>query len=174
MNEPASRPDQPIHATCVAMTRGVLGWLGLGYAGVLLLGPSGSGKSDLALRLLQRGARMVADDRVILSTRFGCLTASPPEKLRGMIEVRGVGVLPCRWQARTTLHLAAKLTPGAKVERLPDPLDQFEFDATRIPMIEIDPFHASAPAKVETALMAARRLARHREDPLPAAQGAPS
>lgn len=172
MTDPASATEQPIHATCVALNRGLLGWLGLTSMGVLLLGPSGSGKSDLALRLLQRGARMVADDRVILMARSGRLTASPPEKLRGMIEVRGVGVLPCRWQARTRVILAAKLTPGAKIERLPDPLDQFEYGATRIPMIEIDPFHASAPAKLETALMAARRLARHRERPLPAVQGA--
>ena len=172
MTQSAHHSEQTIHATCIAMARGLPGWFGFGATGVLLLGPSGSGKSDLALRLLQRGARMVADDRVVLTERNGRLTASPPENLQGMIEVRGVGVLPCRWQARTRVVLAAKLNPGAKIERLPDPLDQFEYGATRIPMIEIDPFHASAPAKVETALMAARRLARLPESPLPAVQGA--
>jgi len=72
-----------LHATCVAVDG----------RGVLITGPSGSGKSSLALALMAHGARLVADDRVTLSRREGALWATCPEAIRGMIEARGIGLL---------------------------------------------------------------------------------
>jgi HPr kinase/phosphorylase len=77
-----------VHASCVA----------LGQKGVLLLGISGSGKSDLALRLIHDGWRLVADDRTVLTLEKGALKAAAPAAIRGLIEVRGLGIvhLPAR------------------------------------------------------------------------------
>ncbi len=72
-----------LHATCVAVDG----------RGVLITGPSGSGKSSLALALMAYGARLVADDRVTLSLRDGTLWATCPPTIRGMIEARGLGLL---------------------------------------------------------------------------------
>ena len=72
-----------VHATCIDVD-GV---------GVLLRGPPGSGKSDLALRLISDGARLVADDRAELTVDSGQITVSPPSEIAGLIEVRGLGVL---------------------------------------------------------------------------------
>src|SRR3546814_3116989 len=72
-----------IHASCVAP----------GHGGVLILGQSGQGKSDLALRLMDRGARLVADDRCDIWHERGRLWCRPPETLAGKIEVRGIGII---------------------------------------------------------------------------------
>lgn len=75
--------DLTLHATCVAVEG----------RGVLITGPSGSGKSSLALALMAHGARLVADDRVTLSLDGGALWATCPPAIRGMIEARGIGLL---------------------------------------------------------------------------------
>ena len=87
-----------VHGTCVAVA-GV---------GVLLRGPPGSGKSDLALRLIDRGAELVADDRVTLRREDDGIVASAPASLAGLIEVRGVGVarVPAIARARVQIKLA--------------------------------------------------------------------
>lgn len=72
-----------LHATCVAVEG----------RGCLITGPSGSGKSGLALQMMALGARLVADDRVTLSLRDGALWATCPAPIRGMIEARGLGLL---------------------------------------------------------------------------------
>src|SRR3546814_17418763 len=72
-----------VHATCIAIDG----------RGILLRGPSGSGKSDLALRLIDGGALLVADDQVILTEADGELTASAPATTAGRMEVRGIGVV---------------------------------------------------------------------------------
>lgn len=167
-------PCQTVHASCVALKTGPLGWTGLVRAGVLLLGPSACGKSDLALRLIDRGGRLIADDRVVLSQRGRYLFARPPASLRGLIEVRGVGVVPAPSKRRARLALAVKLVHGVSVERLPDPVGRFEHGTASLPMIEIDPFHASAVAKIERALAAAPRLAQRSEPARPAMLGAPT
>ena len=77
----SSRPSSQIHGTCVA----------LGASGVVLRGPPGSGKSDLALRLIDGGARLVADDRIELDAAAGGLFASAPAAIKGLLEVRGLG-----------------------------------------------------------------------------------
>lgn len=73
---------ETVHATTIAIDG----------AGVLLRGPSASGKSDLALRLIDDGARLVADDRTVLALRDGIVEASAPPSIRGKIEVRGLGI----------------------------------------------------------------------------------
>jgi HPr kinase/phosphorylase len=132
---------------------------------VLVLGPPGSGKSDLLLRLLDRaGWSLVADDQVEVSvSEDGSLHAAPAPALRGMLEVRGLGLfaaLPVT--APACLRLAVALAAArAAVPRLPDPA---RFDSPAggrpLPRIALHAFDASAPAKVEWALDAALGRAR--------------
>jgi HPr kinase/phosphorylase len=88
-----------VHATCVA----------LDGRGLLILGPSGSGKSALALQLMAHGARLVADDRTILSPRGSALFASCPPAIAGRIEARGIGILRAEPLAEAQVVLAAEL-----------------------------------------------------------------
>ena len=135
-----------IHASCVA----------IGQKGVLILGDSGAGKSDLALRLIDDGAKLVADDRVELYCARGVLCARAPKPIAGLIEVRGLGViaLPCR--KTVSLALAVKL--GAVAKRLPDaafytppaPLRMVK----SLPFIMVDAAMPSAPARIRLALAA--------------------
>ena len=85
--------------------------------GLLITGNSGSGKSSLALELISRGATLVADDRVVLLVREDALIASPPRRLAGLIEARGVGLLELPY---TTTSLAAVLDLDiTETDRLP-------------------------------------------------------
>lgn len=129
-----------VHATCVVVD-GV---------GLLLRGPSGSGKSDLAIRLIDTGARLVADDRVDLSRRGDDLWASPPPALAGLIEVRGLGILRLDALAEAAVGLIIDLVPETKPERMPEPRTWSVLGLER-PLIDLDPFENSAPAKVRLA-----------------------
>jgi len=132
-----------LHGTCVA----------LGGRGVLLRGPDGAGKSDLALRLIEGGALLVADDRVVLARDGDSVIARPPEALAGLLEVRGLGIVrlaPAALVAAVPLHLVVDLVPGAEVERLPPPM-RAELLGLSFALARIDPFAASAPAKVRLA-----------------------
>jgi HPr kinase/phosphorylase len=122
-----------IHASCVARD-GI---------GVLLLGPSGSGKSDLALRLLDRGFMLVADDRVEIVDGM----ARPPADLAGLLEVRGLGLLRLDHVAPAQVALAVEL--GPEMPRLPEPR---RHDRLAVPMIALDPRAPSAAQRVELAL----------------------
>ncbi len=122
-----------IHASCVARDR----------AGVLLLGPPGSGKSDLALRLLEHGFMLVADDRVEIESGI----ARPPPHLAGLLEVRGLGIVRLAHAAEAALALAVRLGPPA--ERLPWPARDAEL---ALPVIALDPAAPSAAARVALAL----------------------
>ncbi len=92
-------------------------------SGVLLRGPSGSGKSDLALRLVDAGGRLVADDYTDVSEVGGRLVATAPPKVHGLLEVRGIGII--RLQAKPSARLVAcvDLVPIDKIERMPVPED---------------------------------------------------
>ena len=136
-----------VHASCVAL-RG---------QGVLLLGDSGSVKSDLALRLIHAGWSLVADDRVVLALARGALTATAPGTIAGLLEVRALGIvrLPAR-PAR--LKLAVQL--GREGPRLPVAehwTPQGLKGAPALPLIRLDGRHASDPAKVALALKAFSR-----------------
>jgi serine kinase of HPr protein (carbohydrate metabolism regulator) len=135
-----------VHASCVQL-HGV---------GVLLLGPSGSGKSDLALQLIDAGARLVADDQVAIERRAGRLFGSPAAALAGLLEVRGLGIvrLPCC--AAAELGLAVELDLAGACDRLPDPATNYPLLGLTLPCLRLDPRAASAGAKIRLALSAER------------------
>lgn len=138
-----------VHATCVAL--GEAGRrLGIGNRGVLLVGASGSGKSDLALRLIGRGCELVSDDRTELFVLDNALFARAPEKIAGLLEVRGVGILQLPHCAQAEIALAVALVPGDAVPRLPD-AELYRAPApisASAPLVRLCPFEASAPDKV--------------------------
>lgn len=129
----APRTPATIHATAVAIAG----------KGVLLLGPPGSGKSDLALRLIDRGAVLIADDRVHVADN-GLLHAPPV--LAGLIEVRGIGILPMPHVDAVPATLAVDL--GVVPQRMPEPAVRTVAGLV-LPVIAVAPFDASAPLKVE-------------------------
>lgn len=133
-----------VHASCVAVDG----------CGVLLLGPPGSGKSDLALRLIDEGAVLVADDQVGIRAEAGRLEAAPPAALAGRIEVRGLGILALAWRDSAPLCLAVELLTGAAPERLPAPAER-RLEGVALPLVRLAPFEASAAAKVRLAVRAA-------------------
>ena len=110
---------------------------------MLLIGASGSGKSDLLLRLLDHGYALVADDRVEIEDGI----ARPPPALAGLIEVRGIGILRLPYAGQARLALAVALGEGA---RLPEPAWLHG-----LPLVRIDATLASAPARVTAALRCA-------------------
>ena len=136
-----------VHGTCVA----------LGPLGVLIRGPSGSGKSDLALRLIEDGAALVADDQVALQMHDGHLIASAPATIAGLIEVRGIGIVSLARVESAPLSLVVNLVGRADVPRLPD-ASRMELGGASLPAIALYPFEASAPAKVRLALRASLGL----------------
>lgn len=130
-----------VHGTCIE----------LAGTGVLLRGPSGSGKSDLALRLLDRGARLVADDRVDLHAADGTLSARAPEPIAGLVEVRGLGIITVPTVTEVRLGLVVDLVAPAAVERLPEP-KTCTFLGIHLPLVQLAPFEASAAAKLRLAV----------------------
>ena len=131
-----------IHASAVAIDG----------RGVLFLGPSGSGKSDLALRLIDRGARLIADDRVDLTRHGTRVTVSAPARIAGLLEVRGLGILRFPYVEAPLTH-AIELVAVDAVDRLPAP-DAELFCGIAIPILRLHPFEYTAPIKVELAVRA--------------------
>ena len=121
-----------LHASCAARDS----------AGLLLLGPPGAGKSDLLLRLIDRGFTLVADDQVEVEDG----AASPPAALAGLLEVAGLGIMRLPHVAGVTLRLAVQLARG---ERLPLPC---RYEILDLPMVSVDPCLPSAPLLVGLAL----------------------
>jgi serine kinase of HPr protein (carbohydrate metabolism regulator) len=128
---------------------------------VLLRGESGAGKSDLALRLILggpypsaagRGIELIADDQVLVEAERGLVIARPPAVLAGRIEVRGVGIVELPWRAEAPLALIVDLTPAGIVERMPDPGAFVTLCGVEVPVLQIEPFAASAPLKLLLAL----------------------
>ncbi|NNE23189.1 MAG: serine/threonine protein kinase [Rhizobiales bacterium] len=147
-----------MHATCVAIDG----------QGVMLIGPPGSGKSDLALRLIdepgfglgdqQMKGMLVGDDQIVLARRSNSLTASPAAALAGLIEVRGIGILKCPYLAEAPLALVVKLMPQSSIERQPEePGTTFEELGVSVAIIEVDASQPSAPARVRSGLQAVLR-----------------
>lgn len=121
-------------------------------AGVLLLGPPGAGKSDLLLRLMGEGWSLVADDQVLLRAEGEGLRASAPERLRGVIEVRGLGLIAGLESApEAALALAVDCRPRAEVPRLPEPA-RFEALGRGLPRFPVHAADASAPRRLALAL----------------------
>lgn len=125
----------------------------IGGRAVLIEGASGAGKSDLALRLIDRGATLISDDYTLLNREGAALVASAPETIAGRIEVRGLGIVPMPHADRATVALVVRLTDMP--ERMPPDDQRRSIAGVGIPEVAIDPRPASAPIKVELAL---RRL----------------
>jgi serine kinase of HPr protein (carbohydrate metabolism regulator) len=120
------------------------------WRGVLIEGASGRGKSDLALRALDHGFRLVADDRVLVWTDGARLFGRAPEPLDGLLEVRGLGIVPVAAVAFCEIVLLARLEPP---ERMPDAATETILGAP-IPLLAVAPFESSAPAKLSRAMEA--------------------
>ena len=132
-----------VHATSVA----------LGGDGILLRGPSGSGKSDLALRLIDAGARLVADDQTELERIGAVLEMRAPATIAGRLEVRGLGIMRVPSVAVAPLRLVVDLVAPEAVERLPEP-EFCTLLGVSLPLLRLAPFAASAAAKLRLALSA--------------------
>lgn len=130
-----------VHATSV----------GIDKMAILIRGEPGAGKSDLALRLVDEGAVLIADDYTNLFRKGRDLIASPPPRIAGQMEVRGLGVKEFPYASGLIVGLLVDLTPGEIVERLPEAIWE-EIDGVKIFRIAIDPFEASATAKVRLAV----------------------
>jgi serine kinase of HPr protein (carbohydrate metabolism regulator) len=135
-----------VHATAVAIDTAA------GHRAVLIRGPSGSGKSDLGLRLIDAGARLVADDQSELSRREDLLIVRSPPAIAGMIEVRGIGIVRLE-PVEAPLALVVDLLPSESVERLPSRATERVLGID-VPRLAVAPFEASAAAKVALALRA--------------------
>jgi len=125
------------HASCVVFEG----------AGLLLRGPSGAGKSDLALRLIDDGAELVADDQVLFSPRTGRLFAAAPERLAGLIEVRGVGIVRRPYRREAMIDLVIDLLPSERIDRMPE-ARQVELFGILLPAVDLEAFEASTIAKL--------------------------
>jgi serine kinase of HPr protein (carbohydrate metabolism regulator) len=122
------------------------------WQGVLIQGPSGAGKSDLALRAIAAGARLVSDDRTHLWVSGGGLFGACPAAIAGLIEVRGVGIVPQPTRPFAQLRLIVRaLTPEQEAERLPEAASQ-TLMGIDLPVVSLRPFEASAQQKVFAAL----------------------
>jgi HPr kinase/phosphorylase len=135
--------DNRIHGTLVARQG----------QGVLLRGASGSGKSDLALRLLSPPWtwQLVADDQVLLARENGTIAGSAPATLAGLLEVRGVGIVPVPHLASAPIRLVIDLVPFADVERLPG-ASVTEVLGVKISNFRLTSFAVSTPEKLELLL----------------------
>ena len=139
MNTP-SVSSETLHASCVARD---------GRA-ILISGRSGSGKSDLALRLIDRGADLVSDDYTIVRRVGGKLLASAPANIRSKLEIRGLGILEFHFEADVPVCLAVEL--ATEVERLPETPEWLIVAGVQVPVIRLNSLEASAPVKVEVGL----------------------
>jgi HPr kinase/phosphorylase len=142
-----------IHATAIALDD---------RRAALLFGPSGVGKSDLALRCILQGAwidgrhhlaTLVADDQVIIERTFDGLRAWPPEAIAGRIEVRGLGIVAMPHISSAAVTLAVELVDAPEIERLPDSAATAHILDWEIPILRVAPFEASGHLKVLLALL---------------------
>ena len=132
--------SETVHASTVAMD---------GRA-VLISGPSGSGKSDLALRLLDRGFTLVSDDQTIVRRDGNRLIASAPANIAGKLEIRGIGIVEMETEADVPVALIVDLT--SEIQRLPDDRRERPVCGVSLPLVTVDALTASAASKVALAL----------------------
>ena len=142
-----------IHGTAIALD---------GRA-ALIRGESGSGKSDLALRCIAQPpsdlvcgqALLIADDQVLADVRGGKIHLTCPDSIKGLLEVRGLGIIAVPTRNEAELELLVDLVPRNEVERLPDPNARAELMGVEIRRLAVAAFEASAPLKLLLALQGA-------------------
>ena len=131
-----------IHASCISFNN----------KGILLLGKSGAGKSDLALRLIEQiNAILVADDRINLEVKYNEITGYCPDNIKGLLEVRGVGIIRKEYQPEIKIKLVVELTHNMnEIARMPEK-EYWEFEQVKIRKIKLYPFENSAVYKIKAA-----------------------
>ena len=132
--------SEAVHASSVAMD---------GRA-ILITGVSGSGKSDLALRLIDRGFTLISDDQTLVRRDGDRLIASAPPTIRGKLEIRGIGIIEVETANDVPVALLVELT--GDIQRLPDDSRERPILGINLPLVTIDATTASAAAKVVLAL----------------------
>jgi serine kinase of HPr protein (carbohydrate metabolism regulator) len=135
-----SLSSESVHASSVAVD---------GRA-ILITGPSGSGKSDLALRLIDRGFNLVSDDQTIVRRAGDRLIATAPPTIAGKLEIRGIGIIEMDAQADVPVALIVELTTD--FARLPDDGRERQLLGVSVPLITVDAMTASAASKVAIGL----------------------
>lgn len=141
---------ETLHATAIS----------LGDRAALLRGPSGSGKSDLALRclacapnaLISGSARLISDDQVIVTRRGGTLIASAPATLFGKMEVRGIGIVPVASHQDANVVMCVDLVVANLIERMPDPWPMTSILGISVPILQVDAWAHATPIKILLAL----------------------
>jgi HPr kinase/phosphorylase len=150
-----------VHATSVALGSAGEKFGAQRNAAVLLIGKPGSGKSDLALRLIALGAQLVSDDQTALFVEKGRLFAEAPWPLHGLLEIRGVGVLRIDAAPASPVVLVVRLDAEEAVERMPEPraweLPPGLRGCASPPLISLKPFEISTPEKIAAAAGALAR-----------------
>ena len=132
-----------IHATCVAIHE----------KAVLLAGAAGAGKSDLALRLLDEGAQLVADDQTLVSQVNGQLLATAPASITGLLEVRHLGLIKVPYISQAPIVLYIDLVRmDEKLDRLPT-VEPFLLLDHPVQRLRLPAFAPSTPAKIRAALL---------------------
>lgn len=154
-----------IHASCVLLGEAGTHMHADARAGILLLGQSGSGKSQLALRLIERGAILVSDDRTELHSNSDVLVAQTPRNLAGLLEVRGMGVVELPFAPQAQIALAVLLQDEFP-ERYPEredfqPPEQLRHPVERRPpLIRLGSRELAGPAKIISAIVAFHHSAK--------------
>ncbi|WP_395628711.1 HPr kinase/phosphorylase [Sphingorhabdus sp.] len=133
---------QMIHGTAIS----------IGGHAVMIMGESGSGKSDLALRLIDRGAILISDDVVFLKTRDNTPILTVAPNIAGKIEVRGVGIFDVDFIASAPLRLVIEFVDAP--DRLPEDIARTNIGDYVVPVSRLNPFEQSSAIKVEYALRA--------------------
>lgn len=137
MTDPDSRPRQ---ATCVAIKR----------RGLMIEGAPGSGKSSLALTLIDRGARLIGDDSVLVRASQGVLVAQPHPRTRGLIEVRNLDLLPFPCEDEARVALVIRLDPTAP--RYIEQPEKLEIEGVTLPLVRLWPEGGPIALKAELAM----------------------
>ncbi len=128
-----------IHATLISYE----------HNGILFIGKSGTGKSDLALRMImQNNALLVSDDYVNLDVINNCLYGSAPQEIAGKLEVRGIGIIPFNNKNSEKITLCVELLEKREdVERLPE-AEYCDFLGVSVPKIKLYAFDCSTSCKI--------------------------
>jgi serine kinase of HPr protein (carbohydrate metabolism regulator) len=130
-----------LHATCVSLSG----------TGVLIRGAPGSGKSDLALRLIDQGAELVSDDYCEITVEHGALMAAAPDAIAGKLEIRGFGIVRLPHIMKVAVGLIVDLAKQPEIERLPATTSAV-IENIAVPWLKVDAFTASAAHKVRLAV----------------------